>query len=38
MNAITSAIGTEDIAMPATSREVWHAIQKTRMQQRRAAE
>jgi aerobic carbon-monoxide dehydrogenase large subunit len=38
MNAITNAVGTEDIAMPATSREVWHAIQKTQSQQRRAAE
>jgi len=38
MNAITNAIGTEDIAMPATSKNVWHAIQKTKSQQRRAAE
>jgi carbon-monoxide dehydrogenase large subunit len=38
MNAITDAVGTEDIAMPATSRTVWHAIQKTRAQERRAAE
>jgi carbon-monoxide dehydrogenase large subunit len=38
MNAITNAVGTEDIPMPATSKTVWHAIQKTQQQQRRAAE
>ncbi len=29
MNAVTDAIGTEDIAMPATPHAVWAAIQKT---------
>jgi carbon-monoxide dehydrogenase large subunit len=29
MNAITDAVGTEDIAMPATPATVWRAIQKT---------
>jgi carbon-monoxide dehydrogenase large subunit len=29
MNAITDAIGTEDLAMPATPQAVWAAIQKT---------
>ncbi len=28
MNAITDAIGTEDLAMPATSQTVWAAVQK----------
>ena len=28
MNAITDAIGTEDVAMPATSQTVWAAVQK----------
>jgi carbon-monoxide dehydrogenase large subunit len=28
MNAITDALGTEDIAMPATPAAVWRAIQK----------
>jgi carbon-monoxide dehydrogenase large subunit len=30
MNAITNAIGSEHIAMPATAHAVWSAIQKTR--------
>jgi carbon-monoxide dehydrogenase large subunit len=29
MNAITDAIGTEDIAMPATPQAVWMALQRT---------
>ncbi len=29
MNAITDAIGSEDIAMPATPQAVWAAIRKT---------
>jgi carbon-monoxide dehydrogenase large subunit len=29
MNAITDALGTEDIAMPATPAAVWRALQKT---------
>jgi carbon-monoxide dehydrogenase large subunit len=29
MNAITNAIGTEQIDMPATSSAVWRAIQKS---------
>jgi carbon-monoxide dehydrogenase large subunit len=37
INAITDALGTEDVAMPATPAAVWAAIQKTR-QLRRAAE
>jgi carbon-monoxide dehydrogenase large subunit len=36
INAITDALGTEDLAMPATAPVVWAAIQKTRT--RRAAE
>jgi len=28
MNAITDAIGTEEIAMPATPATVWRALQK----------
>src|ERR1043166_832718 len=28
INAITDAIGTEDLAMPATSQTVWAALQK----------
>jgi aerobic carbon-monoxide dehydrogenase large subunit len=37
MNAITDAVGTEDIAMPATPATVWRAIQKTN-KTRQAAE
>jgi carbon-monoxide dehydrogenase large subunit len=29
INAITDAIGTEDLAMPATAPAVWAALQKT---------
>jgi carbon-monoxide dehydrogenase large subunit len=36
MNAITDAVGTENIAMPATPATVWAALQKT--QPRQAAE
>jgi carbon-monoxide dehydrogenase large subunit len=36
MNAITDAIGTEDLAMPATPQAVWAALQK--MGRRAAAE
>ncbi len=36
MNAITDAVGTENIAMPATPATVWAAVQKT--QPRQAAE
>ena len=36
MNAITDALGTEHIAMPATPATVWAALQKT--QPRQAAE
>ena len=28
INAITDAIGTEDLAMPATAQTVWQALQK----------
>jgi len=28
INAITDAIGTEDLAMPATAQAVWQALQK----------
>ncbi|MBX3553069.1 MAG: molybdopterin-dependent oxidoreductase, partial [Pseudolabrys sp.] len=35
INAITDAIGSEDIAMPATPNAVWHALQ--RASQRKAA-
>jgi carbon-monoxide dehydrogenase large subunit len=31
INAITDALGHEDIAMPATPQAVWRAVQKTRM-------
>jgi carbon-monoxide dehydrogenase large subunit len=37
INAITDAVGSEDIAMPATAQTVWQAIQKTH-RQRKAAE
>ncbi len=30
INAITDALGTEDVVMPATPQVVWNAIQKTR--------
>jgi len=30
INAITNAVGHEDVPMPATPRAVWHAIHKTR--------
>jgi carbon-monoxide dehydrogenase large subunit len=33
INAITDAIGSEDIAMPATPAAVWKALQKAKMQQ-----
>jgi carbon-monoxide dehydrogenase large subunit len=36
INAITDALGHEDIAMPATSQAVWRAAQKSAM--KRAAE
>src|SRR6202521_689897 len=38
INAITDAIGSEDVAMPATAPVVWRAIQKSQQQHRRAAE
>jgi len=28
INALTNAIGTEDLAMPATAQTVWQALQK----------
>jgi carbon-monoxide dehydrogenase large subunit len=28
INAITDAIGSEDVAMPATSQAVWRALQR----------
>jgi carbon-monoxide dehydrogenase large subunit len=37
INAITDAVGSEDVAMPATAQTVWQAIQKTH-RQRKAAE
>jgi carbon-monoxide dehydrogenase large subunit len=30
INALTDAIGTEDIAMPATAQAVWSALKKTK--------
>jgi carbon-monoxide dehydrogenase large subunit len=30
INAITDAIGSEDVAMPATPQTVWAALQKSR--------
>jgi carbon-monoxide dehydrogenase large subunit len=32
INAITNAIGTEDLAMPATAEAVWQALQKVNRQ------
>jgi carbon-monoxide dehydrogenase large subunit len=37
INAITDAIGTEDLAMPATSQAVWEAIRKAAKMQQAAA-
>jgi aerobic carbon-monoxide dehydrogenase large subunit len=37
INAVTDAVGSEDVAMPATAQTVWQAIQKTH-RQRKAAE
>ena len=31
VNALTDALGHEDIAMPATPQAVWRAAQRTRM-------
>jgi carbon-monoxide dehydrogenase large subunit len=28
MNALTDAIGSEDLAMPATAQAVWQALQR----------
>jgi carbon-monoxide dehydrogenase large subunit len=36
INAITNAIGTEDLAMPATAPAVWQALQKTNNRQNAA--
>jgi carbon-monoxide dehydrogenase large subunit len=36
INAITDAIGTEDLAMPATSQAVWAAVRKAAKMQRAA--
>ena len=36
INAITDAVGHEDVSMPATPQVVWRAVQKTQM--KRAAE
>src|SRR6201987_5746267 len=36
INAITNAIGTEDLAMPATAQAVWQALQKTNNRQNSA--
>ncbi|MEA2904732.1 MAG: aerobic carbon-monoxide dehydrogenase large subunit, partial [Alphaproteobacteria bacterium] len=33
INALTDAIGTENLAMPATSQTVWSALQKMKMRQ-----
>jgi carbon-monoxide dehydrogenase large subunit len=32
INALTDAIGTEDLAMPATAQAVWSALQKMKPQ------
>jgi carbon-monoxide dehydrogenase large subunit len=37
INAITDAIGTEDLAMPATPQAVWAAIRKAAKMQQAAA-
>jgi carbon-monoxide dehydrogenase large subunit len=36
INAITHAIGSEDLAMPATAQAVWRALQKTNHGQKAA--
>jgi carbon-monoxide dehydrogenase large subunit len=36
INAITDAIGTEDLAMPATPQSVWQALQKANMSRKAA--
>jgi carbon-monoxide dehydrogenase large subunit len=36
INALTDAIGTEDLAMPATAQTVWLALQKTNNRQKAA--
>jgi carbon-monoxide dehydrogenase large subunit len=36
MNAITDAIGTEELAMPATPQAVWQALQKANMSRKAA--
>jgi len=36
INAITDAIGSEDLAMPATAQAVWQALQKTQNRQKAA--
>jgi aerobic carbon-monoxide dehydrogenase large subunit len=36
INALTDAIGTEDLAMPATAQTVWRALQKTDNRQKAA--
>jgi aerobic carbon-monoxide dehydrogenase large subunit len=33
INAITHAIGSEDLSMPATPRAVWAALQKTKIRE-----
>jgi carbon-monoxide dehydrogenase large subunit len=33
INALTDALGTEDLAMPATSQAVWAALQKTKVRE-----
>jgi len=38
INAITDAVGHEDVSMPATPRVVWHALQKRQQPLRKAAE
>jgi carbon-monoxide dehydrogenase large subunit len=37
INAITDAIGTEDLQMPATAQAVWQALQRSGRMQKAAA-
>jgi hypothetical protein len=38
INAITDAIGSEQVSMPATANAVWQALQKAQPAQQAAAE
>ena len=38
INAITDALGTEQVSMPATPNMVWHTLQRTQTARQAAAE